>query len=145
MLVGRAAELKYLNDYYKRDESHILVVYGQKYIGKTAIVREFVKDKPCHYYMARACSGKEHRSALEQLIQKVENDVSGRKLVVVIDEFQNAVRNSEGFMEELLAMQERVEPEQTMLTVLVSSGIGWVENRMVSVLGQLMEYPMYLR
>lgn len=78
MLVGRTAEIKYLNDYYKRDGNQIIVIYGQRYIGKTAIVREFVKDKPCHYYMARACSGKEHRLALEQLVEKAEREGAGK-------------------------------------------------------------------
>ena len=66
-MVGRTAELKYLNDCYLQNGILRLVVYGQKYIGKTALVREFVKDKPCHYYMARACSEKEHILALERL------------------------------------------------------------------------------
>ncbi len=136
MLVGRTAELKYLNDCYLQDGSQRLVVYGQKYIGKTALVREFVKDKPCHYYMARACSEKEHILALERLMQEVGQDVSEGKLIVVVDEFQNAVRCCERFLEKLFLLQERLEPKRTILTVMVSSNVGWVENRMVSILGK---------
>ena len=42
MLLGRVSELRYLNNYYDREGSQILVVYGQKHIGKTALVREFM-------------------------------------------------------------------------------------------------------
>ena len=52
MLLGRASELNYLNNYYDKDGSQILIVYGQKHIGKTALVREFMKDKPNYYYLA---------------------------------------------------------------------------------------------
>lgn len=56
MLLGRVSELRYLNNYYDREGSQILVVYGQKHIGKTALVREFMEDKPGFYYLAQACS-----------------------------------------------------------------------------------------
>ena len=56
MLLGRTSELRYLNNYFDREGSQILVVYGQKYIGKTALVREFMEDKSGYYYLARACS-----------------------------------------------------------------------------------------
>ena len=36
MFTGREKELQYLNDYYEKSGTQILVVYGQKGIGKTA-------------------------------------------------------------------------------------------------------------
>lgn len=136
MLVGRTTELKYLNDYYYRGGSQQLIIYGQKYIGKTSLIREFAKDKPCHYYMARACSEKEHMLALEQLMQKVEQDYSEQKVIIVIDEFQNAVRSCETFIDRLFSLKEHLEPEKTILTILVSSRIDWVENRMIAAIGK---------
>lgn len=136
MLVGRATELKYLNDYYYREGNQRLIIYGQKYIGKTSLIREFAKDKPCHYYMARACSEKEHMFALEHMLQKVEQEPSGQKIIIVIDEFHNAVRSCEAFIDRLFSMKERLEPERTMLTILVSSKVDWVENRMIAALGK---------
>lgn len=136
MLTGRNTELKYLENCYKRDESQLLVVYGQKYIGKTAIMRAFGKGKPCHYYMARACSGKEHLLRLKELKQEVDRDLSEKKQLVIIDEFQNAVRNCDSFMEELLTIMDNADNKRKVLTILVSSQTGWVENRMVSVLGR---------
>ena len=41
MVLGRAVELKYLNTYYDREGSQIMVVYGEKNIGKTALLSEF--------------------------------------------------------------------------------------------------------
>ena len=59
MLLGRTSELRYLNNYYDREGSQILVVYGQKQIGKTTLVRKFAEGKPGYYYHARACSERE--------------------------------------------------------------------------------------
>ena len=42
MIIGRNNELNQLATYYERDRSQIVVLYGQKYIGKTAILKEFM-------------------------------------------------------------------------------------------------------
>ena len=57
MLLGRTTELGYLNNYYDRDGSQILIVYGQKHIGKTALVKEFMKDRPGYYYLCQRLLG----------------------------------------------------------------------------------------
>ncbi|MDE6749320.1 MAG: ATP-binding protein [Lachnospiraceae bacterium] len=64
MLSGRMPELQYLNQHFDKDGSQILVVYGQKHIGKTALAREFAQDKPSFYYLAKPCSEREQRYQL---------------------------------------------------------------------------------
>ena len=59
MLAGRMSELEYLNQYYEQKGSRMLVVYGQKHIGKTTLVRAFAEDKPNYYYLAKPCSERE--------------------------------------------------------------------------------------
>ena len=56
MFTGREKELQYLNDYYVKPGTQILVVYGQKGIGKTTLLEQFVEDKDCLYYEAISCS-----------------------------------------------------------------------------------------
>ena len=52
MFLGRTSELNYLNAFYDSEGSQLLVVYGQKNIGKTSLLKEFVKGKPYHYYLS---------------------------------------------------------------------------------------------
>ena len=59
MFLGRTSELNYLNAFYDSEGSQLLVVYGQKNIGKTSLLKEFVKGKPYHYYCARSASERE--------------------------------------------------------------------------------------
>ena len=59
MVLGRASELKYLNSYYDREGSRIVVVYGEKSVGKTALLDQFVQDKVYSYYRARSASERE--------------------------------------------------------------------------------------
>ena len=53
MLSGRIAELQYLDQYYEKAGSQILVVYGQKHIGKTTLLKEFAENRQSHYYLAK--------------------------------------------------------------------------------------------
>lgn len=152
MFIGRASELQYLNNYYNRDGSQILVVYGQKYIGKTTLLKEFVQDKPSHYYLARPCSEREHiyqwgtQAGFEysgktvfpdfyDILENISEESAGKK-VILIDEFQNIVKVSESFMKELVRfLHNRTELEDVMI-ILCSSSIGWIENSMITKIGE---------
>ena len=152
MLLGRTTELGYLNNYYDRDGSQILIVYGQKHIGKTALVKEFMKDRPGYYYLASACSEREQAyqwgrqlthdgyvvekfPAFQEIFEKIAYRVTGKK-VLVIDEFQNIVRASETFMKELVAFVHSQWNRDDVMVVLVSSSIGWIENSMITRIGE---------
>lgn len=52
MFVGREAELKVLNNLYSRQEFQMLVLYGRRRIGKTALLSHFCADKPALFFTA---------------------------------------------------------------------------------------------
>lgn len=150
MLLGRNGELNQLNHYYEREGSQIIVVYGQKHIGKTALLKEFIKDKPANYYLARSCSEREqvfqwyreldegltetdnisYISILTELV-KTENE----KKVLVIDEFQNVLKAGSTFMAELVSFVYQLQNTGNLLVILSSSAVGWVENSMLKKIG----------
>lgn len=151
MLLGRTSELKYLNNYYDREGSQILVVYGQKHIGKTTLVKTFMEDKNSYYYLARACSEREHLyqwgaqllrdgydvdqfPTFHDIFAKITRRSPGKK-VLVIDEFQNIVRASDQFMKELVAFVHNQWNRDEVMVVLCSSSIGWIENSMITRIG----------
>ena len=152
MIIGRTTELKYLNNYYDRAGSQILVVYGQKHVGKQALLQEFVMDKPNYYYHARACVEREQQywwgkelagmqiktlkypsygEIFEGIISKPT-----QKKVIIIDEFQHIIKNSDSFMKELVSFVHNQWNRQDVLVVLCSSSIGWIENSMVAKIGE---------
>lgn len=151
--VGRSMELQFLNEYYRRDGSQILVVYGGKGVGKTTLLREFCRDKRHSYYLARACSEREQCFQWAAELRAQGKDV-GRfpeyaelfehgmarkeagKQVAVIDEFHHMVKGGSAFFEELLRHVEGRLLSRPVLVVLVTSASGWVENTMVGKLGR---------
>ena len=53
MLTGREQETAFLENHYKRPGSQILVVYGQRGVGKTALLTVFTEEKQTLLYFGR--------------------------------------------------------------------------------------------
>jgi hypothetical protein len=150
MFVGREAELNYLNQYYAGADSRILVVYGQKGVGKTALLKHFGTDKSYVYYLARSCSDREQRfqwareleesggvlgefPEYEDIFARVAQVPGGQKLVFVLDEFHHMVKGDPGFFSKLSHFVKN--HSAPVLVILCSSAAGWVENSMVGKIG----------
>lgn len=151
--VGRDTELNYLDRYYHSGGSQILVVYGQKGVGKTALLRNFGRDKNCVYYMARTCSDREQRfqwakelgisedsnaghglyPEYEEIFERALRTDTEEKLVFVVDEFHCLIKGEPSFFSRLnLFVKNSKIP---LLVILSSSAAGWVENSMVGKIG----------
>ena len=50
--IGRERELADLNRYYSMNGFQFPVIYGRRRIGKTTLIRQFIRDKRAAYYMA---------------------------------------------------------------------------------------------
>ena len=152
MVLGRTSELKYLNTYYDRDGSQIMVVYGEKNVGKTSLLRQFVQDKPYYYYRARSASEREQRyqwgnelgreeikvlkyPTFTEIFQSVIREKNGKK-VIIIDEFQYIIKSSDEFMRELVNFVHDNWLSTQVMVILCSSSIGWVENSMITKIGE---------
>lgn len=152
MLIGRSKELKQLGTYYTRDKSQILVLYGQKYVGKTSLIKEFMQDKPGFYYNAEPASEREQKykmglwlagMGIKTLKYPEFSDVfssfntkHSQKKVIVFDEFQNIIKSCPGFLDELISFIHSEWNSQEFLVILSSSSVGFVENTLVSKIGE---------
>lgn len=149
MFVGRKKELEYLEEYYKKGQSNILVVYGHGGVGKTSLCLKFAanNDKNMNYYLSRDCSTieqltlwneeaglnlKEEQLSFENCLKKMPFRENGKRLLI-IDEFQNIVKNSDEFMSELVDFVKNAEEQY--FVILCSSSISFVENTLVPKIG----------
>jgi len=152
MFLGRLEELNYLDNYFKKAGSQMVVLYGRKHMGKTALIKKFVESKDYSYYLARTCSEKEQQFEWTNELMdqgfELESDadyseilksitgVESRKKIIVIDEFQNLVRTGESFMNALINVLHEQWNSQPVMIILSSSSLGWVENSMVTKIGK---------
>ena len=61
MFINREKEIKFLEKQWKSKKPELIVVYGKRRVGKTELIKQFIKNKPAIYFLA------DKRSALEQL------------------------------------------------------------------------------
>lgn len=59
--INRQSELDFLNQAWASGSSQLIIVYGKRRVGKTELIKQFIKNKPAVYFLA------DKRSAAEQL------------------------------------------------------------------------------
>ena len=80
MFFGRKKELEVLENLYKTNKFQMPVIYGRRRIGKTALIKEFVKNKEVIFY-----------TAIEK--SKMQNiDSFGKAVMEVIDKKNSSHR-----------------------------------------------------
>ena len=66
--IGRKNEMAKLGAEYKRDSSFV-VIYGRRRVGKTTLIKEFLKDKTAFYFLATEEIESQSMKRLAQRIQ----------------------------------------------------------------------------
>lgn len=152
MGIERQTELEYLTGFYEKSRPGLLVVYGQKGIGKTTMLKGFMKDKNPVYYLAREASEREQLFQMARELSQAGYEFSSefpdyrevfgeiaiktrdrKKAVLVFDEFQYLLKGESAFMEALVGF---LQEEANALVILASSFIGFIENSMVKKIGR---------
>lgn len=148
MFTGRTQELERLEAVYALERSGILVLYGRSGIGKTTLARYFVREKQAVYYMARRVTEREQLFCMKNewhagtavdfydVLTKMYGSYDEKgKLVLVLDEFQNLLEDGSAFFPDFLRFYSEHYNEGTLLVLLLSSSVSWVENEMTAALG----------
>jgi len=153
-MVGRKKELSFLNEQYNAGANSLVILYGRQGTGKTTLINEFLKDKSHIYYLAKECQTTEQQFLMKEELEKstgaeingVEfadiikdslNSFSGAdKVVVVIDEIYNELKQGPALRDAIADVLENYEDKSVMF-ILTSSSVWWVENHMVKDLGKL--------
>ena len=133
MKITRTKELVNLNQFYEKAGSQLMVLYGSNLIGKTSLLKEFVKEKPYIYYAARSVSDEEQKKRLANelgllkdgkayfsymdIFLAVEEQNAGSKKVIIFDEFPLMIKQSPELFTDIVSyMQQR--KEQNVLFIL---------------------------
>jgi len=114
MFVNREKELDTLNNEYSKKGASFTVIYGRRRMGKTALITQYLQNKPALYYYATQVRGGQHIEQmanqmiiflnkpylenmhflnLEQLlIFFAEHLPENKKIIFAIDEYQEIVK-----------------------------------------------------
>ncbi|MCL2878849.1 MAG: ATP-binding protein [Treponema sp.] len=161
MFIGRNEELKNLNRMYNGGNFEFIVIYGRRRVGKTTLIREFIKDKPAIYFAAREADGNVNLNQFSADVYSVtarelsknaffsdwENafnyiyQISMKKrMILVIDEYPYLAGGYRSISSIIQAHIDLNLKESKLFLVLCGSSISFMENQ---VLGY--KSPLYGR
>ncbi len=151
MFYNRVNELNELARKYGETGAQLLVVSGRKRVGKTTLLKNFVKNKPHIYFLATLTTESEQLATFSQRLRLFSNErllpekpfnswpalfeqlgklARKIRLIVIIDEFQNLVTATNSFFHFFRkAWQEHLKTSNIFLVFCTSSAFlleqGW--------------------
>lgn len=161
MFYCREAELRTMNNRYKKDRFECIVIYGRRRVGKTALINEFYKGKPTVYFSALNASSQENLEALSKAIYTCQNPDSTsaptyqsyedaleaitemameKRLVFVIDEYPYLAKAEKSISSRLQHIIDHSWQDSRIYLILCGSSMSFMEYQ---VLGY--ESPLYGR
>jgi len=99
MFIDREHEISLLNKIYAQGKAELILLYGRRRIGKTRLLKEFIKDKNSFYFIGDISADilKTFEQVIKERFVKFQNwddffdflTIEGKKrAVVILDEFQ---------------------------------------------------------
>ena len=150
--IGRKNELDKLNAEYNRDSSFV-VVYGRRRVGKTTLIKEFLRDKTSFYFLAteeleaqsmKRLAGVVARTTKNPLLQKaiftdwldlfqlIADYKPEEKKILVIDEFPYLVKTNSAFASILQNAWDEILKDRNVMLILSGSLIGMMQKHALS-------------
>ena len=147
--VDRETELSFLRRSWQEDKSQLVVIYGKRRIGKTALVKEFSKDLPHIYFLADKAPD---RDQLTQLSEKVglyfQDDFllsrgfgtwrdffkyikSKGKFTMIVDEFPYLIESNPAIPSLFQKGWDEDLSESGVFLILLGSSMGMMETEVL--------------
>lgn len=158
--LGREKEILVLEKEYNRD-SGFVVIYGRRRIGKTTLIKQFIKSKNAFYFLAtkevesqsmKRFAGVIARTTGNSVLQKaafsdwldlfqaVADYKPNEKKVLVIDEFPYLVKVNDSFPSILQNAWDEILKDSNVMLILCGSLISMMKKHALSY-----ESPLYGR
>ena len=142
--VNRERELQALREAYGSDRKELIIVYGRRRVGKTALVKKSVEGVPHIYFFAEETLERENLRTFRSIIARVLDNpliakaelsweevfelLDGSKVVVIIDEFPNLLKANKGILSKF---QKIWDSSGKLKLVLTGSAISVIESHVL--------------
>ena len=140
--VDRLDEMSTLENEYRRHSASFVVVYGRRRVGKTELIRHFIKEKPSLYFLASEESESLNRESFkrqaadylnddllreaaierwELIFERLVASSDSKRLVIVIDEFQYIGKNNPAFLSVFQGIWDNLLSKNNVMIILCGS------------------------
>lgn len=142
--VNRKEELAFLNERYGGKSFEFIVIYGRRRIGKTELIKEFVKDKPHIYLLCNKAGTTANILKFRQEVSKylsepemasfaleeIFSHLASKKdrVVVVFDEFSYLVEKDDAIPSIFQSVIDETLKSKNIMLILCGSSISMMER-----------------
>ena len=158
--IDREKELETLNKEYKKDNSFV-ILYGRRRVGKTTLIKEFIKDKKVFYFFAdkqnenlqiERFKNQVSEYFKDEFLKKIEikdwdivfdyllTKISNEKFILVIDEFQYLCMINKDFSSIFQRIYDEKLEDKNIMIILCGSLISMMYSETLAY-----ESPLYGR
>ncbi|MDE7132159.1 MAG: ATP-binding protein [Lachnospiraceae bacterium] len=149
--IDRYDEIDFLEKEYKRDGSALVILYGRRRVGKTALTNKFIEDKQAVYFLATEENETQNRAAFKTIVAEqtgnellmsanvdswdmifkvwMDTAVSGEKKLMIIDEFQYLGKTNHAFPSVFQKIWDTILKDRNVMVVLCGSLISMMESQ----------------
>lgn len=150
--IGRKNELKALEQLYAKSGFQMIVLYGRRRVGKSTLIKEFIKDKRAIYYTASRTG---IRNNIEKLGRQILAEVAPEmgtaafhdmdalftfigkqcmeeRIVVVVDELPYLAEADRGVLSVIQNHVDEDWGQGQMFLILCGSSVSFMENEVLS-------------
>lgn len=164
--VARDYELNRLNRLYDSSTFQMAIIYGRRRVGKTSLIREFIKDKPAIYSQgiqtiaqqnlalfstdinsftqnAQLTPSPEHFLNYRDAFTYIENIASQlkEKLILVLDEYPYFAQSNPAISSELQYVIDHIyKQNNNIMLILCGSSMSFMEKQVLGI-----KSPLYGR
>jgi len=145
-------ELKNLNDCWASKDAQLIVIYGRRRIGKTELIKHFIKDKPHIYFLAQQISEAENLKILGKIVGEYFDDLLLKekgfdnwsiffkylkkhireRLIIAIDEFPYLAESNKGISSIFQAGWDEHLKDLLIFLILCGSSLAMMEREVFS-------------
>ena len=152
MFIGREKELNALNTLYQSDKFEFAVIYGRRRVGKTALIKQFIYEKPAIYFMGVESNEKQNlenfsknvmefssgiqtetsfasfQAGLEYVFKLAEKE----RIIVAIDEYPYVARASKSLASTLQLLIDKYKDTSKLMLILCGSSMSYMEDKVLA-------------
>lgn len=147
VFVNRKEELEFLERKWREEGAQLIIIYGRRRIGKTMLLKEFLKGKRGIYFLATADSMAENIRGLAEkftkltrreyfmevrdfrrLFRYLAEEMGKERVAVVLDEFQYLISLDPGILSVLQKIWDEYLKDTGIFLILCGSSIGMMER-----------------
>lgn len=159
--VNRNVELNTLEKEYQRSDASLVIIYGRRRVGKTELIRHFIKDKPALYFLATEEAEAMNRESFKNLaadfldndllrqssisrweviFQQLVKENNHQRIIIVIDEFQYIGKNNPAFLSVFQRIWDTILSKANIMVILCGSLVSMMMSQTLNY-----DAPLYGR